>query len=165
MNSCCTHLFEGQENVVSLVFCIIRIKRVHLFESASRPKINIRRTLPTRELARWPTTGAWSGWEMALEAFFGNRTTTLTKSRLSTKSNWALLACQCACLSASAPVLLRGGSHIPYPLFVFIYTCVAASTSTSLSLAAMVSWRASRAGHSSESAQTMNVKLLCARSR
>ena len=46
---------------ISLAFCVIQIKRAHLFESASRPKINIRRILPTRELARWPTIGAWTG--------------------------------------------------------------------------------------------------------
>ena len=90
---------------VSLIFYVIQIKRAHLFESASRPKINICRILPTRELARWPITGAWSGWKMALiEAFFGNRTTISTKSTLSTKSSSALLAC--ACLSASIPVFL-----------------------------------------------------------
>ena len=56
---------------ISLVFYIIRIKRAHFLKSASRPKINIRRILPTRKLARWPITGAWTGWKMALtEAFF-----------------------------------------------------------------------------------------------
>ena len=85
---------------VSLVFCVIQIKRAHLFESASRPKINDRRTLPTRA-HHW----CMERMEMAvIEAFFGNRTTISTKSTLSTKSSSALLAC--ACLSASIPVFL-----------------------------------------------------------